>query len=116
MQDLFPQLGEDEMSKRLERVEDWIAVAMKYEFRLEKMAKAFGVSERTLRRHFQEHLGITAKAWRDEKRLEMALASLGRGDQVKSASGDTKFKHRQSLNAFIKRQTGSSAKDFRRTK
>jgi AraC-like DNA-binding protein len=104
------------VSKRLDRVEDWIAVAMRCEFRLEKMAKAFDVSERTLRRHFQERFGITPKEWRDAKRLEIALARLSGGNQVKSASGDTKFKHPEALSAFIKRQTGSSPKDFRRPK
>src|SRR5689334_6833603 len=104
------------MSKRLDRVEDWIAVAMKYDFCLEKMAKALSVSERTLRRHFQEHLGVTPKEWRDEQRLEIALARLLGGGQVKRASGDTKFKHRTTLTAFIKRHTGSLPRDFRRTK
>lgn len=102
------------MASHLDRVEDWIAVAMKHEFCLEKMAHAFDVSERTLRRHFKERFGITAKEWRDAQRLEIALASLSGGDQVKSASGDTKFKHRTALTAFIKRQTGSSPSDFRR--
>jgi len=116
MQDLFPQSEGTEMGKRLERVEDWIAVAMKYDFCLERMASALGVSERTLRRHFQEHLGTTAKAWRDSQRLEIALGGLSSGGQVKRASGDTKFKHRTTLTAFIKRQTGSLPRDFRRTK
>jgi AraC-like DNA-binding protein len=104
------------MSKRLDRVEDWIAVAMEWHFQLEKMAKALHVSEKTLRRHFQEHLGITAREWRDRTRLEIALTGLSAGDQLKTISGDTKFKHRQAAGAFIKRQTGSSPKDLRRTK
>jgi len=104
------------VGKRLNQVEDWVAVAMKCEFCLEKMAKFLGVSERTLRRHFQEHLGITPKEWRDERRLEIALADIYGGHQVKKASGDTKFKHRTTLTAFIKRQTGSPPRDFRRPK
>ena len=104
------------MSSRLDRVEDWIAVAMNCEFRLGKMAKAFDVSERTLRRHFRERYGISAREWRDAKRLEIALASLSCGEQVKSTSGDARFKHREALSAFIKRQTGSPPRDFRRPK
>jgi AraC-like DNA-binding protein len=106
--------GGTTMASRLHRVEDWIAVAMKHEFCLEKMAHAFNVSERTLRRHFQERFGLTAREWRDRKRLEIALASLSGGDQVKSTSCDTRFKHRTTLTAFIKRQTGSPPSDFRR--
>jgi AraC-like DNA-binding protein len=101
------------MSRHLDRVEDWTAVAVTCEFRLHKMAKAFAVSERTLRRHFKERFGITAKEWRDVKRLEIALARLSCGEQVKSTSGDAKFKHREALSAFIKRQTGSPPRDFR---
>src|SRR5215204_4423087 len=96
------------MNSHLERVEDWILVAVTCEFRLGRMAEALDVSERTLRRDFQKHFGVTAKEWRDARRLEIALESLCCGEQVKSISGDTKFKHREGLSAFIKRQTGNS--------
>jgi AraC-like DNA-binding protein len=85
------------MSTRLDRVDDWIAVAMSCEFRLGKMAKAFDVSERTLRRHFHGRFGLTAKEWRDTRRLEITLAGLCRCERVKSTSNDAKFKHRESL-------------------
>jgi AraC-like DNA-binding protein len=100
------------MARPLDRVEDWIALAMACGFRLARMAKAVGVSERTLRRHIQKNVGTTAKEWRDATRLEIALESLSVADQVKSTSGDTKFKHREALSAFIKRQTGNSPRDF----
>jgi AraC-like DNA-binding protein len=101
------------MSSRLDQVTDWKAVAVRCGFHLEKIAKALDVSERTLRRHFQASLGITAREWRDRTRLEIALTRLRAGDQLKSVSGDTKFKHRQAAAAFIKRRTGSSPKDLR---
>jgi AraC-like DNA-binding protein len=104
------------MSNRLDRVDDWITLAVQSEFRLGRMAQAVAVSERTLRRHFKDRFGITAREWRDAKRLEIALASLSCGDQVKSTSGDTKFKHREALSAFIKRQTGSPPTAFRSPK
>jgi AraC-like DNA-binding protein len=101
------------MGKRLDRVQDWVAIAKECEFRLEKMAKAFGVSERTLRRYIQEHFGVTAKEWRDARRLEIALGSLVRGDPVKTAASDLKFKHPENFSAFIKRQTGRPPGDYR---
>jgi AraC-like DNA-binding protein len=100
------------MSTRLNCVEDWTAVAIACAFQLGKMAKAVGVSERTLRRHVKKHFGIPAKEWRDTKRLEIALSSLSCGDQVKSTTGNAKFMHREALSAFIKRQTGSSPRHF----
>jgi AraC-like DNA-binding protein len=102
------------MTRPLDRVEDWIALAIACGFRLARMAKAVGVSERTLRRHIQKNFGTTAKEWRDARRLEIALESLCCGEPVKSTSGDTRFKHREALSAFIKRQTGSPPRDFRR--
>jgi AraC-like DNA-binding protein len=101
------------MSKRLDRVKDWIAIASECEFRMQKMAKTFGVSERTLRRFFQERFGVSAKEWRDARRLEIAFRSLVRGDQVKAAAGKLKFKHPENFAAFIKRQTGRPPSDYR---
>jgi AraC-like DNA-binding protein len=104
------------MSKRLDGVEDWVALATEWDFQVKKIAKALGVSDRTLRRHFQASLGISAREWRDRARLEIALTRLRAGEQLKSVSGDTKFKHRQAAAAFIKRQTGSSPRDLRHGK
>jgi hypothetical protein len=42
------------MSTRLNGVEDWTALTLEGGFRLGKLAEALRVSERTLRRHFQD--------------------------------------------------------------
>jgi AraC-like DNA-binding protein len=102
------------MSKRLDRVEDFMEAAVECGFRLDRMATKLEVCERTLRRYIRDHFGLSGRGWRDEKRLELALGSLLRGEQVKKISSDTKFKYREGLSAFIKRQTGSPPRDFRR--
>jgi transcriptional regulator GlxA family with amidase domain len=68
------------MTRSLDRVEDWVAIATASEFYLRRMAKAVHVFERTLRRHIREHFGSTAKEWRDTRRLEIALESLRCGE------------------------------------
>jgi AraC-like DNA-binding protein len=104
------------MSSRLDRITDWQAEAVQCGFQLEKLARACGVSERTLRRYFQRKFGVTPKHWRDARRLEMAFLGLLAGEQVKATASNLKFKHREALSAFIKRQTGSPPRDFRRPK
>jgi AraC-like DNA-binding protein len=104
------------MSSRLDRITDWKAVVVKCDFQLAKMARACGVSERTLRRYFQKHFRIRPKEWRDARRLEMALLSLVRGEQVKAAASNLKFKHPANFSAFVKRQTGRPPVDYRRRK
>jgi AraC-like DNA-binding protein len=101
------------MSSRLDRITDWDAVIVKCDFKLRKMAKKCGVSERTLRRYFRDHFRVRAKEWRDARRLEMAFLGLVGGEQIKAASIKLKFKHPENFSAFIKRQTGRRPIDYR---
>jgi AraC-like DNA-binding protein len=98
----------DEMSKRLERIKDWKELAVDCGFQLEVMAKRCGVSERTLRRHFQRQFSINPKTWVDRKRAGIAAEHLRNGDSVKTTAADLQFTQRSQFSKFFKRVSGTA--------
>jgi AraC-like DNA-binding protein len=100
------------MSKRLNRVTDWNAVAIDCKFQTGKMAVKCGVSGRTLRRHFLEVFGISLKAWVDCKRASIAAEHLVRGDLVKTTAAELDFSQRSQFSKFFKRVKGSSPTNY----
>ena len=100
------------MSRRLNRIKDWNTAAIECGFQLEGMAKRCGVSERTLRRHFQKEFGVNLKVWVDGKRARIAAEHLLKGDLVKTTAADLNFTQRSQFSKFFKRLTGTAPTKF----
>ena len=55
---------------RLQRIQDWLAIAKQVDWSVSKMAEHCGVSESTLRRHYFQHLGKSPRSWLATERLK----------------------------------------------
>ena len=100
------------MSSRLDRVQDWKALAGQCGYSVERMAQEKGMSRQQLRRYFQKRLGGNPKDWLDLKRLEEAARRLAKGEPVKLVAAELKFKHASDLTRFFRRMTGQSPHTF----
>ena len=60
------------MSSRLDHIKDWKALAAKANYKLGTMARMCQVSDRQLRRYFQNKFACGAKVWIDATRAEAA--------------------------------------------
>jgi AraC-like DNA-binding protein len=100
------------MSARLHHIKDWNAIAINCHFQLQAMAKKVGVSERTLRRHFQKIFGVNAKAWVDASRAAIAAEYLLNGEPVKMTAAELNFTQSSHFSKFFKRLSGSAPGTF----
>jgi AraC-like DNA-binding protein len=91
----------------------WEALAAASGYRVEEMARKRGISARHLRRLFQKEFHSSPKHQLDEWRAMAAAARLRRGDLVKTASSDQKFKHPSHFSKFIKRTLKARPRDYR---
>jgi AraC-like DNA-binding protein len=92
---------------------EWQALAAASGYRVEEMARKRGISTRHLRRLFQREFKTSPKHQLDEWRAMAAAAQLKRGDLVKTASSDQKFKYASHFSKFIKRTLKSRPSDYR---
>lgn len=65
----------------------WVRLARKAGWRVKRMARLCGVTERTLRRRFGEGMGRGLGEWLRRRRMEEARDWLARGLTVKEVSG-----------------------------
>ena len=71
-------------------------------YRVDGLCKRLGVSERHLRRVFEEGLGISPKEWLRNERMVAARAFLRAGAPVKGAAADLGFtNHRVFSREFL---------------
>ena len=75
------------------------------------MARHCKVSRRQLLRFFLIHFGKTPKHWLDEHRARAAADEIARGELVKTAASDLKFKKASSFTRFFKRMEGIRPKN-----
>src|SRR5262245_44018978 len=86
-----------------QRGEELAAVA---NYRVRKLAGLCGLSIRQLQRDFRRHLGTTAQAWLNERRLQLARARLLGGEPVKVVALDLGFKHVPNFCEWFKAESG----------
>jgi AraC-like DNA-binding protein len=106
------QSGDLNVNNRLQRIADWPAVAAESGYQVEKVAKKYQVSSRTLRRYFLEHFKKTPKHCIDEWRAEAAARELERGEQVKAAASIAKMDDAPNFTRFFKRVEGTTPKKY----
>ncbi len=73
---------------------------------LDDLAHRIGASTRTLRRLFQQEVGMSFVAWRQQVRLMEALARLAEGQQILRVSRDLGYAAPSAFVAMFKREMG----------
>jgi AraC-like DNA-binding protein len=73
---------------------------------LDQLADRIGASSRTLRRLFQEELGMSFAVWRQQARLMEAYARLAEGQAVGRIAADLGYAAPSAFIAMFKRATG----------
>ncbi|MGD7652662.1 MAG: helix-turn-helix domain-containing protein [Verrucomicrobiales bacterium] len=68
-----------------------IEIARQGEYRMQALCQRIGVSERHLRRVFEEGLGISPKEWLRRERMVAARTLLRRGSPIKEVAIDLGF-------------------------
>jgi AraC-like DNA-binding protein len=99
------------VSKKLDQIQDWNLLAVQNGFRLKAMAAACAISERQLRRYFQDKFRVNPKLWLDTCRALAAVERLRAGDQAKKVSADLGFLQRSHFSRFLKRVHGATPKN-----
>ena len=100
------------MSSRLDRRTDWERLAAQCNYRVDAIARHCKVSRRQLHRFFLLHFGKSPKHWLDERRAHAAAEEIARGELVKTAASDLKFKKASSFTRFFKRVEGIPPKNY----
>jgi AraC-like DNA-binding protein len=78
---------------------------------LEDLEAVAGASARTLRRLFQQELGLSFAAWREQARVVEALARLEEGRPVSAVSRELGYAAPSAFTAMFKRVFGKSPRD-----
>lgn len=102
------------MASRLDCIADWTKLAADAKFRVTKLAKDCGVSERQLRRYFLEQFGKSPREWIATARLGKARALLATGKTVKEIAVQTGFNHTSNLTRCFKLHYGTTPSTQRR--
>lgn len=103
------------MASRLDYVGDWTKSAADAKFRVTKLAKNCGVSERQLRRYFVERFGKSPREWIAIVRLGKAQALLASGKTVKEIAAQTGFNHSSNLTRSFKQHYKATPSTQRRS-
>jgi transcriptional regulator GlxA family with amidase domain len=80
------------MNRKLNEFQDWPTLAKQANWSVTKLAKACGVSEDTLWRHFRKHMGQTPKKWLMGQRQNRAIELLHDGSSVKQTAASLGYK------------------------
>lgn len=103
------------MASRLDCINDWSKLAADAKFRVTKLAKGCGVSERQLRRYFLERFGKSPREWIAAARMSQVRSLLTTPKTVKEISVQAGFNHQSSLTRSFKQQYKATPSSQRRT-
>ena len=96
------------MSGRLNRIQDWTALARQAKWSVANLAKLRGVSTRTLERHFLEVHGQKPKAWMNQQRQKLALELVRDGSTAKEAAHALDYQRPEHFSRDFKARWGYS--------
>jgi AraC-like DNA-binding protein len=99
-------------NRRLSLVVDWPVEAAACSFQVQNIATKFGVSARTVARHFLEVFNKPPKQCLDEWRVDAARQELRRGELVKNAASAAQVADLANFNRLFKRIEGIPPKNF----
>ena len=79
---------------------------------LDAWAREFGMSERTLSRHFVANTGVSFKTWRTQIRLIQALARLAHGASVTTTALDLGYASLSAFSAVFRKYLGTTPSEY----
>ena len=80
------------MGSRLDQIKDWEALAKEAWYCAIKLARIRRVSERQLRRYFQERMHMTPHKWLHELRMRRAFELVRDKTPIKEVAGELGYK------------------------
>jgi AraC family transcriptional regulator of arabinose operon len=90
----------------LSHIQNWPERAQQVKWSASALAKQCGVSERTLRRHFQKKMGKGPKNWLAEQRQRNARELLRDGSSIKEIATCLGYKQQTNFARQFKNQMG----------
>lgn len=90
------------------------AIARETCYRVDRLCLVLGISERHLRRVFEEGLGISPKDWLRKERMVAARSLLREGSAVKEVSADLGFASAKIFAREFQEFYGVTPTDFQR--
>lgn len=103
------------MASRLDTVTDWSKLAADAKFRVTKLAKGCGVSERQLRRYFLDRFGKSPRQWIAAARMGQVRTLLTTATTVKEIAVKAGFNHQSSLTRSFKMHYNATPSSHRRS-
>ena len=100
------------MGKKLDRIEDWEALAKKADYEPGKMSALCPISLRQLERHFLLHFGKTPRRWVRELRCRLAQELIVQGYSNKAIVAELKFGSESHFCHEFKKILGASPQTF----
>ena len=94
------------MNTKLNNDPNWLELAQKTNWSVSGLAKACGVSVRTLELHFLKKLNCSPKAWLLQQRQQQALPLLRAGSSVKETAATLGYKSGYHLSRDFKKHWG----------
>ena len=79
---------------------------------LKEWARRCALSERTLRRRFNQELGMSVSQWKRQMHISVALQRLADGDSVQTVSIDLGYESASSFIAMFKKMVGKPPRRF----
>jgi len=93
------------MIARVDNVQNWLEHACRAKFRFDEFARLSGMSKRSLRRHFANHLGLSVSEWFQSERYSCAVWLL-QDWPLKIVIDHLGFKHAGDLSRGLRRFFG----------
>ena len=103
------------MNTKLNHVQNWLKLAKRSKWSVSNMARACGISKRTLERHFRKEMNMPPKVWMAQERQRQALVFLRDGYSVKETATQLGFRHAHHFSCKFKEYWGACPTRFIRT-
>ncbi len=97
---------------RLRRLCDMLLAQPQDRRTLEALGEVVGASARTVRRLFQQEMGMSFADWRQQARLVEALGRLGEGQPIAAVAHELGYAAPSAFTAMFKRAFGASPKNY----
>ncbi len=90
----------------LKDIKNWPELAHEVKWSATTLAKRFGVSGETLRKHFLKQFGQTPKSWLATERHRQALKLLSDGSSIKQTASSLGYKQQTNFTRQFKGRFG----------